>query len=111
MNRRSFISAVAGLASFAILPSALTYKRRWVKPADGRLLWELDWSDFSREYECVIQAVPVVPLVSRTFDIIETESLVSFFTKDDAGRKIESGPEFKMISYSVRDREIPQKQP
>lgn len=45
MNRRGFLSSMlrAGVGA-AILPAAVTYGRRWIKPASsGRTLWLLDW--------------------------------------------------------------------
>ncbi len=38
MNRRSFFTKLGlAAASFAVLPAATTYARKWVKPAEGLL--------------------------------------------------------------------------
>lgn len=49
MNRRSFLTnALKSLATIAILPSAITYQRHWVRPEGAQLLvpaLTADWND------------------------------------------------------------------
>lgn len=62
MNRRSFISAIAQAAvAFTILPSALTYERKWRKNAG---LW------IDTEYRCVMQPPPHCILKSEVWQIV-----------------------------------------
>jgi hypothetical protein len=80
-TRRGFLSQIiqAGVSAM-ILPSAVTYGRKWVKPipANGRRLWTIDWSDL----ECVIidPAAPFTLKAHRWTALVEAPPIIENFS-------------------------------
>lgn len=59
MNTRSFLKSILMLGvSAAILPSAVTYSRRWIKPSGSDQLWKPNPDWVNAQYEVVFGYLP-----------------------------------------------------
>ena len=59
MNTRSFLKSMLMLGvGTAILPSAVTYSRRWIKPSGSDQLWKPNPAWVTAEYEVVFVYLP-----------------------------------------------------